>query len=258
MTFRSTFILAVIWIISYPAYAQEGDPFRFARWVSGDIGGAASGITSHRTAIFAGGMVGSLLLLSTVDRLASEHIQGYADHTSNSFRRVFHEVGNAKVVRPIAAIFFLGTLTGTNERLQDAAFTSLEAVVMANLVTNGLKLVVGRARPSDNLGPGQFDFFSGKRSFPSGHATTAFAFAVPWILYYPRVETYVLAGLALGTSFVRIIDGFHWLTDVLAGSMIGATTGYLLTKRHLNSTEGFQLSPIAMNGAAGVTLSLRF
>ncbi len=89
-----------------------------------------------------------------------------------------------------------------------------------------LKRVIGRKRPcaiephcwATLLPPDQF-------SFPSGHSITAFAVAMPVGLFYPAL----LAGLlfcAASVAVSRILLGMHFLSDVLAGSLLGAALGW--------------------------------
>jgi undecaprenyl-diphosphatase len=63
-----------------------------------------------------------------------------------------------------------------------------------------------------------------KYSFPSGHSITAFAIATTIGLFYPQLQgcLLVIAFLIAGS---RIILGMHFLSDVLAGSVIGAMLG---------------------------------
>src|SRR6202167_5193046 len=63
-----------------------------------------------------------------------------------------------------------------------------------------------------------------KYSFPSGHSITAFAVAVALGLFFPSLLTTLLA-LAFLIAASRIVLGMHFLSDVLAGSAIGATLG---------------------------------
>src|ERR1700691_2528802 len=64
-----------------------------------------------------------------------------------------------------------------------------------------------------------------KYSFPSGHSITAFAVAMSVGLFYPHIEICLLvAALLIAAS--RIILGMHFLSDVLAGSAIGAALGF--------------------------------
>ena len=89
-----------------------------------------------------------------------------------------------------------------------------------------LKRLIGRERPcatephcwSILLPPDRF-------SFPSGHTITAFAIAFSLGLYYPSL----LVGLifcALSVAASRVILGLHYLSDVLAGILIGTAVGF--------------------------------
>ena len=55
---------------------------------------------------------------------------------------------------------------------------------------------------------------------------TAFAVAVPMALFYPNL-TIGLFFCALSIATSRILLGMHFLSDVLAGALIGTALGYL-------------------------------
>jgi undecaprenyl-diphosphatase len=63
-----------------------------------------------------------------------------------------------------------------------------------------------------------------KYSFPSGHSITAFAVAFSVGFFYPDLQVPLLAVAVLIASS-RIILGMHFLSDVLAGSLIGIGLG---------------------------------
>ena len=89
-----------------------------------------------------------------------------------------------------------------------------------------LKKNIGRKRPSTIephcwatlLPPDQF-------SFPSGHTITAFAITVPIIHCYPGL-TISLLFCAVSIAVSRIVLGMHFLSDILAGGLIGSAVGY--------------------------------
>jgi undecaprenyl-diphosphatase len=62
-------------------------------------------------------------------------------------------------------------------------------------------------------------------SFPSGHSITAFAIAVSLSLFYPSLLT-ILLFCAASIALSRIVLGMHFLSDVVAGCVIGAGLGY--------------------------------
>ena len=135
------------------------------------------------------------------------------------------------------------------------------AYLMMAAVVYPVKDFVSSQRP-----PGE----SGFNSFPSGHAAWAFTGAEimrrefwhvsPWI----GVSGYLVAA---GTAFMRLYNGAHWLTDVLAGAGIGilcaeaaywlypAVTKHLFPQRY--KTNVF-LSPTATPRSVGLSAAIVF
>ncbi len=239
------------------APASSPDPFRFVLWTGQDATAFVKGLPSPYTLYAAAGMGGVLLLFSPREAGLTERAIELSEGTYRPARKIANEIGNVKAVRPMALMLFLGSLLSDDERLQDAAFTSLEAIVFSNLVTNTLKGVVGRARPFQEQGTTHFRPFSGNTSFPSGHATTVFAFTTPWLLYYANVPAYGLFLLGAGTAFTRMADNAHWFSDVLVGAAIGFTTGYWLTRRHLHGGSRISVTPVLSAEQPGLSLRIR-
>lgn len=63
-----------------------------------------------------------------------------------------------------------------------------------------------------------------KFSFPSGHTMTAFSIALVLSYFYPALEG-TLFFLAISIGFSRIVLGMHFLSDVLAGVVLGVALG---------------------------------
>jgi undecaprenyl-diphosphatase len=61
-------------------------------------------------------------------------------------------------------------------------------------------------------------------SFPSGHSASAFAFASAVGREIPAISV-PLRGLAGAVAYSRVHTGVHYPTDVIIGSIIGASIG---------------------------------
>ena len=176
----------------------------------------------------------------------------------------------ARAVRPFGNGIVLGSgivLTyGAGRLFHDSALTRAAIRIGASDAAAGIlalavKQGVGRARPEDAPGnPWRFRPFSGDASFPSGHATLAFATAVavdeetkarwvPWLVY----------PMATIVGWSRVHDDEHWTSDVVAGAALGALTSALVERRlhrGLGLLERFawQVRPEAGGVALQVTL----
>ena len=67
-------------------------------------------------------------------------------------------------------------------------------------------------------------FPSDRFSFPSGHALNAFANGSVIALAFPLAAVPVLA-IAASVAASRVVLGLHWLSDVLAGALVGLLLG---------------------------------
>ena len=246
---RITVFVALLLAGAGSASGQSSDdPVRFLVWPIEDLRAATASAKPSWIAAAAGAGVG-IYLISRYDRGFTERSAQVPDTWG---LRVVEEFGNAKTMRPALALVFVGALMAGETRLQDAAFTSLESVVVANVFTNSMKSIFGRARPWQSDGPNQFEPFSGRTSFPSGHATTVFAALTPFAVYYGGKVGIALFAVATATAFSRMASNVHWFSDVVAGSAVGFVTGWSLSRRHL----GGRLT-VAPAGT-GAALQLRF
>ena len=76
---------------------------------------------------------------------------------------------------------------------------------------------------------------------------------MPYIVYYPGPVTFAMGVLATGTAITRLQRQQHWVTDVLAGSMLGGSMGYWLAKKHQGKLPNFGLD--IAPGQIAMTLS---
>jgi undecaprenyl-diphosphatase len=67
-------------------------------------------------------------------------------------------------------------------------------------------------------------FAADRFSFPSGHALNSFAIGSVIALSFPLLALPVLA-VAASVAASRVVLGLHWLSDVLAGALVGLLIG---------------------------------
>jgi undecaprenyl-diphosphatase len=105
------------------------------------------------------------------------------------------------------------------------------AIAVPGLAVSILKRIIGRGRPvvaGDD--PFAFQFFLWRveyASFPSGHATTAFAAAVAFGALWPQLRP-LLWSYAVAVALSRIVVGAHHPSDVVAGAIAGAVGALLV------------------------------
>jgi len=106
------------------------------------------------------------------------------------------------------------------------------AVAISGIIVLIVKGIVGRARPYlfDTEGPFGFNslsFESIYASWPSGHTTTAFAFAAALILLFPRTKILMLA-FAVLAGYSRMALGAHYFADVIMGATLGTLSAIVI------------------------------
>ena len=109
-----------------------------------------------------------------------------------------------------------------------AARGMASVAVTSPLVNLVLKFVFPRARPSLRSVPvvRRLARQPASTSFPSGHAASAFAFAVGVSAEMPAVAP-PLGMLATTVAYSRVYVGVHYPSDVLAGAAIGSSIALL-------------------------------
>lgn len=146
---------------------------------------------------------------------------------------IFRLLGEPGALLTGTGIYLLGRFDG-QRRTEDLGLHTVESILIADAATGAIKLTVGRARPRISEGnAANFGFMRGLRnddyrSFPSGHTTSAFAFAAAISSetqkWWPRSRWIigpVLYGGAALTGVSRIYDEAHWASDVMGGAAIG-------------------------------------
>lgn len=160
--------------------------------------------------------------LADIDSSAAQWGNDHATELSTRVITWITDLGDWPIVPLIAIPIVLYEL----RRRPNLSVVAFLVLVFAGdkLITNGIKDLIDRARPTLNplaetLGP----------SFPSGHSSTAASFYAALALILARGRSArvraVLAGTAGGIAVAvassRVLLDFHWVSDVVAGLMLG-------------------------------------
>ncbi|MCL7753809.1 phosphatase PAP2 family protein [Polaribacter sp. Z022] len=122
--------------------------------------------------------------------------------------------------RLTGAVYLVGLFT-KNPKLRRTGVLLISSASAAGLLQQVSKRIIGRARPKANVGKNVFDPLHFDRvynydSFPSGHVMLGFTNA--YVLAKHFDNPWIKAGLyTVGSipGFARIVDRFHWLSDVV-------------------------------------------
>jgi len=140
------------------------------------------------------------------------------------------------------------------------AWSLLEAGVLSSATAEALGYAIGRERPDATTSANEWGH--GGDSFPSLHSSAAWAvgsvFAESGNDDYRWIRRIIGYGVAAATSYVRIRDNVHWLSDTVAGAALGIGTARFVLDREASDTRttSLQLQP-TRNGWA-VAYSVRF
>ena len=131
------------------------------------------------------------------------------------------------LVVALVAMLWLRRRTQTGVRDREAAVHAGLAAVLALFVNWSIAAAWSRDRPFADHAAHVLVARSADPSFPSDHASAAFAIAVAVFLYDRRVGS-VLLGLASLMALDRVFVGLHYPGDVLAGALIGTAVALAL------------------------------
>jgi undecaprenyl-diphosphatase len=160
--------------------------------------------------------------LAKWDRGAAEWGARHATATSTRILKIVTQLGGSVVVIVLGVVVAVVEIVRTRRRV---ALGFLVTVFLGvTVIVNVTKWLVDRSRPNIDRLVG----FSGP-SFPSGHAATSAAVYAAIALVLVRGRSYrtrravaaAAVGIAGAVAATRVLLGVHWLSDVIAGLLVG-------------------------------------
>jgi membrane-associated phospholipid phosphatase len=221
-----------------------------------------SPLLTGKDALILGAFTAGTVLLAPLDRQIAARLQNPHTQANRSLRTAatgLRLLGWPGSLATGAGLYALGRVDGQS-RVQALGLHSVESVLLADILGGGIKMVAGRQRPfADVDNPYSFQLGRGfsddrYRSFPSGHTTSAFAFASTLTretqFWWPHATWYVGTIFYGGAALVglsRVYDNQHWASDVLGGAAIGTLVG-LKVVRFTHSHPGNRLDRRLIKG----------
>lgn len=172
----------------------------------------------------AGVIVLSTALVSTFDRPVRKFSYEIHNEPLDLINEVGYWYGKPQSAIAFSGGFYLTGLATKNEWARETGLMLGTALMTSAIIEAALKTLVGRARPSAELGNYSFHPFEKDakfHSFPSGHSTIAYTIS---FVLANRVNSKPLKilfyTLAASTAFCRIYSDAHWVSDVVMGGSV--------------------------------------
>jgi membrane-associated phospholipid phosphatase len=209
--------------------------------IVGDSLHAGKTLFTWRDGMLAAAFTGLTVVMYPVDKSFATRLQDSTTQANRFFKssskdiQYFADPGSIVIG---VSLYGVGRIAHWRE-VADLGLHGTEAVAVSGIITGTIKDVAGRARPyvSRDSSPHDFRFMRGLKgggyqSFPSGHATAAFAAASAVTSesqrWGPHVVWFVAPLMYGGATLVglsRMYNNAHWASDVVLGAGIGTFSG---------------------------------
>ncbi|MGB7599956.1 MAG: phosphatase PAP2 family protein [Candidatus Sulfotelmatobacter sp.] len=165
----------------------------------------------------------AIVLIGTGAFLAADrHIENNVPNSHFQLYQDTSDIAIAGLAASLGGIYLYGIKT-EHQHARETGELELETLVNTFLIYTPMQLILGRQRPGE--GNGQGDFFKHhalNTSFPSGHAMFTWAMASVLADEYPKPWARVLSyGAAFTVTFTRFMARDHWSSDIYLGTGLG-------------------------------------
>lgn len=163
----------------------------------------------------------------------------FSQHPHSNFGKIGSKMGGGLAVVGLTIGGFSAGRMVSRDRFRAATYDLSQAIVVNQVWTQAIKFAVRRERPDQ----------SNRVSFPSGHASNAFAAATVIARHYPRLAVPGF-GTATFIAVSRMAANKHHFSDVVAGAGFGYGVGRLVTRRNSRDPDAPKGAPAAVTSLA--------
>ncbi len=191
-----------------------------------------------------GGVVAGVGTVAVFDEDIQRAVQRNRNGTVNSIFNAVEPFGNEYAPAVLGAFYAGGELFKDSRAKVVALDGASASIIASGFLLQPLKYGIGRSRPGAGAGAYDSHPFSGADSFPSGHATEAFALATVIAEHYDSLLIKLTAyGVASAVGYARVNNNAHWASDVLAGAALGTFVGHVVVHYNL-ARRNISLAPL--------------
>src|ERR1035437_3520898 len=198
---------------------------------------------------------------ASLDNTVKDRVQAHRTAGADRFFNQYQNLGSTWSFDVIGAFEVWGEIDGDSTAKNTAMDALTASIIGPGLIGTTVKYVVGRVRPDVATHTFEFKPFSANQSFPSGHASQAFAVATAIAENYPSwwVQTLCYGGAGL-VGYARIEQNAHYTSDVVAGALLGWSVARAVVHRHNSPPNPKKLSwtPYASGSGYGLVFSKSF
>jgi membrane-associated phospholipid phosphatase len=206
-------------------------------------------------------VAGTTIGLYIYDLDIQNWVQDRRNSTTDSVARIAESSGNGFFALSALGGFYLYGYSLEDKKASKTALLGLESFVISGVFVQAIKLTTQRQRPNEGNQPDKWNGpgFSFQGSFPSSHATVAFALGTVFASEYQNIAWVPPAayGIASLAAVSRVITNYHWASDVFFGSAIGFFTSKAIVGLH-KKNPNIVIMPVIDGQVRGLALSLIF
>ena len=170
-----------------------------------------------------------------VDIPFNDYVVAHRTDTVASVFNFLTELGNAKYSYAVVVVLFIVGFFGKNPIFKIKTQFAFYSMVVASVIVQLAKFVIGRSRPKLWIYEGKTEFNPfpplsntyDYASMPSGHTQASFTVALILSLLFPKYRyLFIFAAIIIG--FSRVMVSAHWISDIVMGAVFGSVVPILI------------------------------